>query len=178
MKKEFKAQLSKNIQKEYNNLMSIISDIERKDRLQKTIEGTDGLVSIADLIAYQIGWGTLLLTWYKTGLKGQMPEMPGQGFDTWDYVGLAHHFYKKYHYDGYRKQEQEFHKIMQQIIDMVEHEYQIHNLDAIGIWDWCTLKSGKQWPLSKWVQVNTVAPYKKAASLIRKSLKSHKAGLQ
>jgi hypothetical protein len=168
MKKELRALLSKNIQKEYNKLISIIADINRKDRLTQCIEGTGGLVSIADLIAYQIGWGTLLLTWYKAELKRKMPEMPGQGFDTWDYVGLAHHFYKKYHYDGYRKQEQKFHKIVQEIIDMVEHEYERNHLDAIGIWDWCTLKSGKKWPLSKWVQVNTVAPYKKAASLIKK----------
>lgn len=165
-----RALLSRNIQKEYNKLISLFSNIESKDRLRKTIEGTGGLVNVVDLIAYQIGWGTLLLTWYKAGLKGEMPEMPGQGFDTWDYVELAHHFYTKYHYDGYLKQEREFHNIVQQIIDMVECEYEAGRLDAIGVWDWCTLKSGKKWPLSKWVQVNTVAPYRKAVSLIKKAI--------
>ena len=171
MNREFKAPLSKNIQKEYNKLISIIAEVERNDRLTLCIEGTGGLVSIADLIAYQIGWATLLLSWYEAGLKGQVPEMPGEGFNTWDYVGLARHFYEKYHFDGYRKQEQAFHKIVLRIIDMVEHEYSTHNLDAEGVWDWCTLKSGKAWPLSKWVTINTVAPYKRATSLVKKYLK-------
>ena len=168
MNKECKAPLSKNILKEYNKLISIVSEVDCNDRLKPCIEGTGGLVSVADLIAYQIGWGTLLLSWYEAGLKGKMPDMPGEGFATWDYVGLAHHFYKKYHYDGYRKQEQAFHNIVMRILDMVEHEHQTRNLEAEGVWDWCTLKSGKRWPLSKWVQVNTAAPYKKAASLIKK----------
>jgi hypothetical protein len=51
----------------------------------------------------------------------------------------------------------------------VEKEHHSGNLQRIGIWPWCTLKSGKDWPLYKWVQVNSVAPYKRAISLIKKS---------
>ena len=55
---------------------------------------------------------------------------------------------------------------------MVKKEHETGNLNKIGVWPWCTLASGKQWPLSKWIRVNTVSPYKRAASMIRKFLKN------
>lgn len=42
-------------------------------------------------------------------------------------------------------------------------------LDQRGIWAWCTLASGKQWPLSKWIRVKTASPYKRAVQLIKKA---------
>lgn len=164
----YQSPLAQNIQKEYNKLITLISHISPQDHLLKKIEGTGVNISIADLIAYHIGWGTLLCNWYQTGIKGQLPQMPGDGFTKWDYVGLARHFYEKYHYDGGNKQLHAFAVLMQNIIAIVKHEYKTGNLDKIGVWDWCTLQSGKKWPLSKWIIVNTVSPYKKSYTMIRK----------
>lgn len=164
----YRATLSTSIQEEYNKLIGLITSIPSDSYEKKVMEGTGGLVSCADIISYQIGWGTLLIGWYKAGISGKMPEMPGAGFLSWDYEGLAKHFYKQYH-DTRDKQLEHFKQIVEEIIVTVEHEYARGNLDASGIWQWCTLKSGKQWPLSKWVQVNTVAPYKRATGLIRRS---------
>jgi hypothetical protein len=61
-----------------------------------------------------------------------------------------------------------FEGVVAEIIALVETEYATGNLEKEGVWGWCTLKSGKHWPLSKWVQVNTVAPYKRARVMIRK----------
>ena len=33
-------------------------------------------------------------------------------------------------------------------------EQQTRNLDQKSIWPWCTLTSGKKWPLSKWIRIN------------------------
>lgn len=161
--------LSQSIHKEYNKFVGVIAAVPPQQRLLKVIDGTGGKVSVADIIAYQIGWGNLLINWYTTGLTGKKPIMPGEGFTKWDYSGIAQHFYKKYHYDGYHQQEQEFHNVVTNIVNIVETEYQFGNLDKIGVWDWCTLASGKQWPLSKWITVNTVAPYKRATALIKKT---------
>lgn len=166
---KYKAPLSKEIQQAFNTFVSLIADIDVNRRVAKSIEGTGGTVSVSDLIAYQIGWGNLLIHWYEMGLQGIVPQMPGEGFSKWDYTGLAQHFYKKYHLDGYKKQEQKFYVVVKKILIIVEHEYQTKNLDKEGVWDWCTLSSGKKWPLSKWVRVNTVAPYKRATTLIKKS---------
>ena len=170
---DYKAPLSKEVQKVYNMLAEVIAEIPEPLRIQKTIhvqktlDSTGGKISVADLVAYQIGWGKLLIGWYEAGLAGQKPDMPGEGFSKWDYAGLAKHFYQKYHYEGSVEQNQKFHEVVNRILEIVETEYQKGHLDALGVWGWCTLQSGKQWPLSKWIRVNTVAPYKRAAALIK-----------
>ena len=163
--------LSQTIQKEYEKLRDAISRVPVDTRMQKIMDSTGGMVSIADIVAYQIGWGLLLIGWYEAGLNGKMPEMPGEGFLTWDYTGLARHFYSKYQYDSSLEQYRIFHEVVQQIIVIVEHEYRTGNLDKTGVWQWCTLASGKEWPLSKWITVNTSAPYKRATALVRSILK-------
>ncbi len=168
----YKAPLSKTIEKEYNGLLKTLLLVPANQRATKAMDGTGGKVSITDIIAYQIGWGTLLIGWYETGLKNKMPEMPGDGFSTWDYTRLAQHFPQKYHYNTFEEQLKKFHAIVAQILEIVEQEYQSGNLDRVGVWSWCTLPSGKQWPLSKWITVNSAAPYKRATRLIKTFLKT------
>lgn len=152
-----KAPLSLSIQKEYN---ALIETILSAHKITKNIQ---------DHISYQIGWGTLLLSWYQAGIENKNIQMPGAGFSTWDYNGLAKHFYKEYagKLDNQLKQ---FHQTVSKIIAISEKEYASGNLSKLGVWEWCTLKSGKQWPLEKWIQVNTVAPYKRARTEIKKKL--------
>lgn len=165
-----KAPLSQEIQKEYDKLINLIDSIPVSSRILKQIEGTGGKVSISDLIAYQIGWGKCLIGWYESGIKGEVPVMPGDGFSTWDYTAIARHFYQKYQYHYQDEHSQVFHQVMLQLLDIVEKEHQTGNLDRIGVWSRCTLRSGKQWPLSKWIKINTSSPYKRAYQLIKKAL--------
>jgi hypothetical protein len=174
IKKKLNASLSREIKDRYNTLIEIVLKTDLKSRGLKSIDGTGGKVSITDIIAYQIGWGSLLIGWYEAGIKGKTPEIPGEGFKKWDYVSLAQHFYSKYNYDGTDKQLHKFHIIVERILAITEKEDETGNLNKIGIWPWCTLASGKQWPLSKWIRINTVAPYKRAASLIRKNFLKNK----
>lgn len=164
-----KAPLSQEIQREYDRLINLIASIPTSSRTLRNIEGTGGKVSIVDLIAYQIGWGKCLSSWYESGIKGECPIMPGEGFSTWDYAAIAQHFYQKYQYHHPDEQNQVFHQLVLQLLDIVEKEYQVGNLDRIGVWPWCTLKSGKQWPLSKWIKINTSSPYKRAFQLIKEA---------
>lgn len=157
------------IQLARDQLLKVIANVPAASRRLKIIEGTGGKVSIADLLAYQIGWGTCLIRWYEKGIKGEVPEMPGEGFSKWDYVAIAKHFYHKYHYDAADRQMQAFEQVVLRILEIAEIEHQRGQLDLIGIWSWCILPSGKRWPLSKWIQVNTVSPYKRAAQLIKKA---------
>lgn len=149
------APLSQAICKEYNALVETILSAPRITK------------DITNIISYQIGWGTLLLSWYQAGIENRTIQMPGAGFSTWDYNAIANHFYQEYS-APLPKQLEQFNTIVTHIIAITEKEYKTGNLSKCGIWSWCILKSGKQWPLEKWIQVNTVAPYKRARSLIRK----------
>lgn len=154
---DFKAPLSQSIAKEYNALIKTILSAHTYSK------------AMQDSIAYQIGWGTLLISWYQAGIEHKTIVMPGAGFSTWDYKGLAEHFYQKYAAPR-DTQLTQFHGIVSRIIHVAEKEHATGNLTKVGVWDWCTLKSGKLWPLQKWIQVNTVAPYKRARAQIKKAL--------
>lgn len=156
------------IQRESNRLVDLVSAIPLPHRILKNIDGTGGKISVTDLLAYQIGWGRSLIRWYEAGIQNDVPQMPGDGFLTWNYVAIAQHFYQKYRYDAAEKQLLEFHQVISRILDIVRDEMQSGNLERIGVWSWCTLSSGKEWPLSKWVRVNTVSPYRRASQLLRR----------
>ncbi len=160
---------SSKIRQEYDSLKDTTAAISISQRQLKLIDGTGGKISVVDLIAYQIGWAKCLIRWYETGLRGEYPEMPGDGFSQWSYVEIAKHFYKKYRYDGAEEQMKILDELVLNILKIVNQEEEKGHLDRIGIWPWCTLQSGKSWPLIKWIQVNTVAPYKRAVKLIKKA---------
>lgn len=161
--------LTQDIQNAYDQFIKLVIDIPIAKRQVKAIEGTGGKVSVTDLIAYQIGWSRCLIRWYEAGIKGEQPEMPGEGFSKWDYVEIAKHFYQKYGYDASSQQLKVFHETVSQILEITQKEQQTGNLDQEGIWPWCTLSSGKKWPLSKWIRINIVSPYKRASQLIKKA---------
>jgi hypothetical protein len=96
--------------------------------------------------------------------------MPGKGFDKWDYKNIALLFFQKYYPLSYEELFRKFEAIVEEIIEIVEKEACAGNLDKPGIWEWCTLRSGKQWPLSKWVRVNTVAQYKRTTRILLHTL--------
>lgn len=170
--KEYKAPLSWSIQKEYHKLMEALSQVPTQMRNDKKIEFTSGKASVTDIIAYQIGWGKLLISWYEAVIHDKIPQMPGAGFTKWDYAGLAEHFFLVYHYNSTHEQQLAFHDTVEQILAIVEKEYQTSNLDKTDVWSWCTLASGKKWPLSKWITVNTISPYKRASALLRSFTRS------
>lgn len=162
------APLSRSIIKEYEKLMHAVRLVAETDFRSKKYIGTGGHVSAADILAYQIGWGKLLLQWYQAGITNTTCVMPGEGFDSWDYTNIALHFYHQYAKLSPEQLKQEFETVVQKIISITEKEYSLGQLEKTGVWTWCTLQSGKKWPLSKWITVNTVAPYKRAQALLKK----------
>lgn len=167
----FEALLSREVLKEYLNLIGVITPLPFSFRILKEIESAGGNVSVSDIIAYQIGWGRCLIRWYEAGIENEMPEMPGEGFSKWNYASIAQHFYQKYQYDQGQEQEQMFHQVVIRILEIIEKEHKTGNLNKLGVWPWCSLRSGKLWPLCKWVKVNTSSPYKRAALLIKTAIR-------
>lgn len=162
------APISKEIFQAYTKLMESVSHLPDKQFREKRLEGTGGLISIADLLAYQIGWGSLVIQWYESGIHNQPMIMPGDGFSKWDYTAIAKYFYQKYALLNPIELKAIFHSTVERLIDITECEFVSGRLDQLGVWCWCRLQSGKEWPLSKWIQINTVAPYKRAMTMIKK----------
>ena len=155
-------------------LQNIIESVPKTLFKKRTIEFVgrdDGLVSPCDIIAYQIGWGQAFLAWYRDGLKGLDPEMPLKGYG-WDYEAIANHFYSEYGSKSRSALIDLFSKTVSEIGRVIVDEANTGQLDAVEVWEWCRLKNGKWWPLSKWIKVNTISPYKRATKLLKNFLKN------
>lgn len=154
-----KKELSETLTVEFKKLMDELQTIPSALTREKSIEGK---ISVCDCLAYQIGWGRLLINWYQTGKKEQMPVLPCEGY-RWNQLGaLAEHFYRTHHKDSYNKLMTEFttvYKNIQQIIS----ENSDKELYSLGVYNW----TGDKWPLGRYINVNTSSPYKSARAKIR-----------
>lgn len=161
-----KAELLAALSTEYAKLMAESADIPQHLERDTSLEGN---VSVADIIAYQVGWGHLLINWYKTGKNGALPVTPAEGF-KWNQLGLlAAHFYATYK-DRSLHQLQEDLRLVVKEVEAIINENSQEQLYSLNVYNW----TGK-WPLGRWINVNTSSPYKSATAKIRKWKKQRTA---
>jgi len=123
--------------------------------------------SACDLVAYQIGWGRLLLGWDICERKGKTPQMPCAGY-KWNQLGeLASFFYAEHRAFSLRQLLNQFKKVASDlrkyILTLSEEE-----LFLLRQRQW----AGEKWPIVKWLQVNTIAPYSSAIVKLRRLKRS------
>lgn len=160
-----KNQLLSSLQTAYAKLVeeaaAIPSALERNRELE-------GGISPCDLIAYQIGWGRFLLSWDDLETNGNTVVMPAPGF-KWNQLGLlANSFYQEHHEQTLKQLLTEFEVLVGKIRVLIESNSE-DALFCLGKRHW----AGQKWPLAKWIQVNTVAPYGSARTKLRKWKKSN-----
>lgn len=129
--------------------------------------GLEGGVSPCDLVAYQIGWGRLLLGWDAHEARGEVPLMPAPGF-RWNQLGLlAQAFYRERQGQSLAQLLVDFAELVERLRSFIESGSE-EFLFGIGVRRW----TGPKWPLAKWIQVNTIAPYGSARARLRRWKKS------
>ncbi len=154
-----KSELTETLKKEYLKLETELLSIPHHFSREKTVQGA---VSVCEVVAYQIGWGELLIGWYEEGKKGKLPEMPNKNF-KWNQLGdLAKHFYETYQNHSYQELLVEFEEVVAKIENIIS-ENSNAQLYSIGIYNW----TGEKWPLGRWININTSSPYKSARTKIR-----------
>lgn len=115
--------------------------------------------------AYQSGWGRCILRWHADGCAGRTPIMPAEGF-RWNELGaLAQSFADERMKMTWSALRSEFESVEQEILDLLDglSPAEIYEVGRVG---W----AGAKWPVAKWIQVNTVAPWKAARQKVRKWL--------
>ncbi len=121
-----------------------------------------GEISVCDVVAYQIGWGELLLGWEAAEKKGLAAIMPSDGF-KWNELGaLAKSFYVTHRNQSLAELRGAFRRTVKRIDRMLESMSE-HELFRLRQRKW----AGEKWPIAKWVQVNTIAPYTSARTKVR-----------
>lgn len=139
------------------------NDINEKDK-DKLIEGVDRTPT--QMIAYQLGWMNLILHWEKQEKEGQIVMTPTPDYKWNNLGGLYENFYKQY--DGYTLKDlcTMFTKAEQQIIELINNYTDIELFQQGGR-KWSS-STPSNWPIWKWIHINTVAPFKSFRTKIRK----------
>lgn len=155
-----KDELLKNLNHAYEKLDD---EFEVVDEGKGRADGIEGNIFCCDVIAYQIGWARLLMGWEKQEMEGQNPEMPAPGFKWNQLSELAQAFYRKESNKSLHQLRNEFKgvhlELSSWINSLTEQElYLLHQRK------W----TGDKWPMIKWIQVNTIAPYRSARTKVRR----------
>src|SRR5699024_5513944 len=121
------------------------------------------MISVAQLVAYLIGWGELVLSWHAQEAKGQEITFPEVGY-KWNQLGLlAQKFYHDYqHITDYKRLLHLLDKNKHGIIALIES----FNHEALYGVAWY----GK-WTRGRMIQFNTSSPYKNAVGRLNTLLK-------
>lgn len=119
-----------------------------------------------ELIAYQLGWMNLLLNWDRDELDGKEVITPSPGYKWNQLGGLYQSFYEQY-------QEQSLAQLTALFVSTVDRLTQwVNDLSTEELFHpggrkWAA-STPSNWPIWKWVHINTVAPFKSFRSKIRK----------
>lgn len=116
-------------------------------------------------ISYQIGWTNLLLQWESDESKGMDVKTPTPEYKWNNLKGLYESFYNQYGSYSLNQQRDLLKKQINEIIQWIESL----DHDTLFIPEkrrWATTSA--QWPVWKWIHINTVAPFKNFRTLLRK----------
>ena len=161
-----KPELERAIQSALDKILSDYSGIPveftRKIGIEGNVKNTE--ISVSDTLAYLIGWGKLVLKWYKLKECGKPVDFPETDY-KWNELGrLAqsfHHEYKDWQYNDLLK---EFEKTTADILKLISS---LDNHQLYGI-SWY-----KKYTLGKMIQFNTSSPMRNMRRKVRKFKKEN-----
>lgn len=169
---------------EYNGKSALIEEIKKTAELFirefEEIEEADKDIRYSEvdrtpqeMIAYQLGWMSLLRGWDSDELMGKEVITPEPGYKWNQLGGLYQSFYTKYKDESLKQLKEMFVDLVNSLIVWL-NEFSDEELFQPGGRKWAASTSSN-WPVGKWVHINTVAPFKSFRTKIRKWKKVHGA---
>lgn len=129
--------------------------------LEGHVKGTQ--MSVANLVAYLVGWNELVLKWLDRDAAGEPVNFPETGF-KWNELGrLAQKFYRDYEGVPYPQLIERLAEARARIVSSIE----VRNNDDLYGRSWY-----EKWTMGRMIQFNTASPYANARGRLRKWLKT------
>jgi len=160
-----KTELIEELKKRYLLYDQEFNDIkeEEKDLRQPGVDKTP-----SQNISYQLGWTHLLLQWESDESKGIEVKTPTPQYKWNNLGGLYQSFYNQYGCHTLQEQRELLRNKVDEIINWIEN-LSDDTLFIPGQRKWATTPA--QWPVWKWIHINTVAPFKNFRAQLRKCKK-------
>ena len=160
-----KEELIQAIWESYKKLKTELETIpyELTNAMELDGHAKNSTMSINNLLAYLVGWGTLVLKWNENKSNGIDVDFPETGY-KWNQLGLlAQKFYSDYEDLNFNQLMLELEFTTNSILELIESKSN-HELYETTWYD--------KWTLGRMIQLNTSAPFKTAKDRIRKWKKS------
>jgi len=120
-------------------------------------------MSVANLVAYLVGWNELVLKWLDRDAAGESVDFPETGF-KWNELGrLAQKFYRDYENVAWLQLQERLLLAKERIVSEINAR---SNQDLYGR-PWYN-----QWTMGRMIQFNTSSPYANARTRLRKQMKT------
>lgn len=157
-----KQELIDTIHSRYIQLDTEFDEIEnsQKDRRIPEVDKTP-----AEIIAYQLGWLSLVMGWDKDEREGREVRMPAPGYKWNQLGGLYQSFYDEYSSKSLPELRSLFLEKEQQWLEWIE-TLTDQELFTQGVRNWTGDK--ENWPMVRWIHINSAAPFQNFRSKIRK----------
>lgn len=128
------------------------------------LEGVDR--TPREMIAYQLGWMGLIRGWDSDELNGKEVITPAPGY-KWNQMGTIYEgFYATYNTQSLSELKQMYKEAVSSLIDWLQ-DFSADELFQPGGRKWAQ-STPSNWPIWKWIHINTAAPFKTFRSKIRK----------
>ena len=160
-----KEELVSSIESAYEKLLADYAGISEEDAREIGVEGNikNTTVSVADTVAYLIGWGNLVLKWHDRKSRNLEVEFPETGFN-WNELGqLAQLFHTQYKNWTYKELLSEFRLTVQKLLKLINS---LSNDELYGQ-SWY-----KKYTLGRMIQLNTSSPMKSIRTKVRRFKKT------
>ena len=144
------------------DLASVPPERTREATLEGHAQGTQ--MSVADLVAYLIGWNLLVLKWCGGKANGQPVDFPETGYKWNELSRLAQKFYADHAHTTFTDLLRQFASIYARIVALVEKETD----DSLYVSPWY-----EKHTQGRMIQLNTSSPYANARGRLRKWKKAN-----
>lgn len=158
-----KEALTEEIKKTAAQFIGEFEDVADEDS-DLRLEGVDR--TPREMIAYQLGWMALIHGWDCDELVGKEVITPAPGY-KWNQMGAIYEgFYASYSTQSLAELKQMYRQAVSGLIDWLQG-FSDEELFQSGGRKWAS-STPSNWPIWKWVHINTAAPFKTFRSKIRK----------
>jgi hypothetical protein len=117
--------------------------------------------SVKDILAHLVDWEQRLISWYKAGLRGEVPKTPAPGMTWRELPKLNRIGYEKHKDESLKEVLAQFQASYQEVLALVQGMTDEEIFEP-GLYAW----TGKD-PLLPWIAANTSSHYEWARRNIR-----------
>lgn len=158
-----KEALVEEIKKTAAQFIGEFDDITDKDS-DLRLEGVDR--TPREMIAYQLGWMGLIRGWDRDELAGKEVITPAPGYKWNQMSSIYEDFYAAYNTQSLSELKKMYREAVSSLLDWLT-VFSADELFQPGGRKWAQ-STPSNWPIWKWVHINTAAPFKTFRSKIRK----------